>query len=224
MKWSRRRLMPGENERMAQQIERVVRPDGADDGPNSAWFALAAIGVVACAAWGLTGGILALFDVTATTVESSSLAAAVVAGGGTALWLTRLKDSDEREAGAHARMLATADEIQTVSLQVRRAWHIPASPDWRWLLLESDDGRYVLCTCDFVQGDRIDEPRRSVVVEFFPPDDGSIANVIWSGATLDTPVGEIAPDVGDLFERPKEFLVYEFDQLPKEWQRQIRAA
>lgn len=224
MQWSRRRLKPGENDRMAEQIDRVVRPDGADDGPNSAWPALAMIGVVACAAWGLTGGILALFSLTATTVESSSLAAAVVAGGGTALWLTRLKDSGEREAGAHARMLATADEIQTVSLQVRRAWHIPASPDWRWLLLESDDGRYVLCTCDFVPGDRIDEPRRSVVVEFFPPDDGSIANVMWSGAPLDTPVGEIASDVGDLFQRPKEFLVYEFDQLPKDWRRQIRSA
>jgi len=224
MKWSRRRLMPGENDRMAEQIDRVLRPDGADDGANPAWFTLAVIGVVAYAAWGLSRWGLGLFSATAATVESSSLAVAVIVGGGTALWLTRLKESGDREAEARARMLATADEIRTVSLQVRRAWHIPASPDWRWLLLESDDGRYVLCTCDFVPGDRIDEPRRSVVVEFFPPDDGSIANVMWSGAPLDTPVGEIASDVGDLFQRPKEFLVYEFDQLPKDWQRQIRSA
>lgn len=224
MKWSRRRLKPGENDRMAEQIDRVVRPYGADDGPNSAWPALAMIGVVACAAWGLTGGILALFSLTATTVESSSLAAAVVAGGGTALWLTRLKDSGEREAGAHARMLATADEIQTVSLQVRRAWHIPASPDWRWLLLESDDGRYVLCTCDFLPQDQIETPRRALTVEFFPPDDVSVAKLDWSGPALEESVGEIESAPEDLAERPKELVVYEFDQLPKDWRRQIRSA
>lgn len=224
MKWSRRRLMPGENERMAQQYQRAVESLHAVPGPNPAWYALALIGVVASAAWGVTGGILALFSASEATIESASLAAAVMVGGGAAIWLTRLKISAERENGTRARTLAAAEEIDTVSLHVRRAWHISVAPDWMWLLLESDDGRFVLCTGDLLPQNQIAEPRRALTVEFFPPDDVSVANFAWSGEALEAAVGDIEPADEDLPEPEKEFVVYEFDQLPKDWQRQIRAA
>lgn len=144
-----------------------------------------------------------------------------IAAIGTFIALLRLERRSDRESKARLAASDAATEITVLTFGVRRAWHIIVDANWTWLLMETADGRYALCTCDFVPREQIDEPRAEVTVEYFPADDASVSRLIWSGARLSSETGEIEAELDEIAQRPSELTFSELDELPARWREMV---